>query len=95
MLFRSDLTVRYILATDPGTPRFGAVRDIHDTTEMHDQEGHTVRVRVQLEQKDIPADPRPGASATAEVRCGWRPIGYVYLHEFMEWVQSKVFFTFF
>ena len=22
-------------------------------------------------------------------------IGYVYLHEFMEWVQSKVFFTFF
>lgn len=92
---QDDLTVRYILATDPGTPRFGSVRDIHDTTEMHDQEGHSVRVRVQLDQKDIPADPRPGASATAEVRCGWRPIGYVYLHEFMEWVQSKVFFTFF
>lgn len=92
---QEDLTVRYILATDPGTPRFGSVRDIHDTTEMHDQEGHAVRVRVQLDQKDIPSDPRPGASATAEVRCGWRPIGYVYLHEFMEWVQSKVFFTFF
>ena len=92
---RPELDVCYILATDPGTKRYGTVRDIHDSTEMHDQEGHTVRMRVTLDQKDVPKDPRPGASATAEVRCGWRPIGYVYLHEFMEWVQAKVFFSFF
>lgn len=92
---KQDLDVSYILATDPGTKRFGTVKAIHDSTEMHDQEGHTVRVRVKLNQKDVPADPRPGASATAEVRCGWRPIGYVYLHEFIEWVQGKVFFSFF
>lgn len=92
---RPDLDVSYILATDPGVKRFGTVKEIHDTTEMHDQEGHTVRVRVKMNKTDVPVDPRPGASATAEVRCGWRPIGYVYLHEFMEWVQGKVFYSFF
>ena len=92
---KTDLDVCYILATDPGTRRKGKVKEIHDTTQMHEQEGHTVRIRVELEQKDVPTAPRPGASTTAEVQCGRASIGYVYLHEFIEFVQGKVLFNFF
>ena len=38
---------------------------------------------------------RPGASETAKVDCGTRPLGYVLLHDVFEFLQSRVFFRFF
>ena len=35
---------------------------------------------------------RPGASVTAKIDCGHRSLGYVWLHELFEFVQSRILF---
>ena len=38
---------------------------------------------------------RQGAAVTAKVYCGKRPLGYVLLHDVIEFIQSRVLFRFF
>jgi len=87
----SDLEVAYILATDPNQSRSGTVRHIERITQMHEDEGHTVRILVDINKADI-KNPRPGSAVTGKVLCGRRAIGYCWFHEAMEWVQANVFF---
>ena len=35
---------------------------------------------------------RPGATATARIHCGRRPVGYVWFRGLLEWFQSRVLF---
>ena len=93
-LKKPDLEVSYILATDPGHEHRGTVKSIHETTQIHEQEGHTVRVKVSLDDKDLPGEMRPGASVVANVRAGRASIAYAKLHEAIEYVQ-KLWFTWF
>jgi multidrug efflux pump subunit AcrA (membrane-fusion protein) len=86
-----DLAVKYVLATDPGNERDGTVVDVEDITQMHDEEGHTVRIRVGISQSDI-TDPRPGTTVRGKVLCGRAAIGYTWFHEAIEWVQANVLF---
>jgi len=93
-LARADLDkleVSYILATDPKTTRTGGVKDVQRITQVHDDDGNTVRVRVEIDMSEI-RDPRPGASVTGKVLCGRRAIGYTWFHEAVEWAQANVFF---
>ncbi len=87
----SPLPVKYVLATDPGAERDGIVEGIENITQMHDEEGHTVRVRVKIKQSDI-VDPRPGTSVRGKILCGRRAVGYTWFHEAFEWVQANVLF---
>jgi hypothetical protein len=38
------------------------------------------------------AEPRPGATVVARIHCGRRALGYVWLHEVWEFIQSRVLF---
>ena len=90
-----QLPVTYILATDPGTKRVGMVREIQSTTHLHEEEGHTVQIRVDIDKRELQRDriePRPGATVIGEIHCGERPIGYVWFHEAIEWVQTHLLF---
>jgi hypothetical protein len=88
-----DLEVSYILATDPNSTRYGKVRHVERITQMHDEEGHTVRILVDLdESKNAIENKRPGAAVTGKLLCGRRSIGYCWFHEAIEWVQANVFF---
>ncbi|MDP7018418.1 MAG: HlyD family efflux transporter periplasmic adaptor subunit [Pirellulaceae bacterium] len=86
-----NLTVEYILATDPGTHRAGSIEKVHGSTQMHDSEGSTVRIKVEIEKDDIP-DRRPGATVTADVKCGTASFGYTWFYEVIEWVHANVLF---
>ena len=48
-------------------------------------------VRVAIDKEELPQR-RPGATVTAHVHCGKRPLGYVWLHEAIAFVQSKILF---
>jgi multidrug efflux pump subunit AcrA (membrane-fusion protein) len=88
-----DLKVSYILATDPKNSREGTVKHVERITQMHDEEGHTVRILVALDEGDAAvANKRPGAAVTGKVLCGRRSIGYCWFHEAIEWLQANVFF---
>jgi hypothetical protein len=79
------------MATEPGVRRHGKVRSIHPTTHIHEQEGQTVRIKIQLDDKDLPSDLRPGASVIANIEAGRASIAYAKLHEAIEYVQRLAF----
>lgn len=88
---KDDLDVKYILATNPGVELEGEVKSVHGATQMHEQEGSTVRIGVAIDKSDI-EELRPGASVTAAVKCGRAPLGYAWFHEVFEWVQAHLLF---
>jgi multidrug resistance efflux pump len=88
-----ELTVDYILATDPGTRHRGTVKEIHEQAEVRGEAGNTVLVRVTIdpsrhEKEELGA----GASVTARIACGTRPLGYVWFHDVLAFIQSQVLF---
>lgn len=89
-LEEEPLAVSYILATDPKTTRQGSVDEIQRITQMHEEDGNVVRVRVAIDEEL--KDPRPAASVTGKILCGRRAIGYAWFHEAIEWLQANVFF---
>ncbi|MBL9125498.1 MAG: HlyD family efflux transporter periplasmic adaptor subunit, partial [Planctomycetaceae bacterium] len=84
------LLVKYILMTDPGTERVGTVEEIHGAAEVRGEEGNTILLRVKIQQEDVPSYSRPGAAVTARIDCGRKPIGYVWFHDLIEFVQSRI-----
>jgi hypothetical protein len=94
--------VEFILATDPKEKFNGSINDddIHKLAEVRDDAGNTVLITV------VPDDQtslkvrlgedalRPGASVSAKVYCGKRPLGFVLLHDAFAWVRQNVFFRF-
>ena len=88
-----DLEVDYILATDPGTRHTGTVREIHEQAEVRGEQGNTVLVRVTIdpdrhEKEELGA----GASVTARINCGRRPLGYVIFHDLLAFIQQQILF---
>lgn len=94
------LPVTYILATDPGTKLHGTVKEIQRIAEVRGEEGNTVLIKVAIDRNDIdhngkdPSNLRPGASVSAKVRCGRRSLGYVWFHDVLAFIQSRILFRF-
>jgi len=92
--------VEFILATDPKEKFNGSVSEIHELAEVRDDAGNTVLIKVKpddpeaLEERLGEDALRPGASVSAKVYCGKRPLGFVLLHDAFAWVRQNVFFRF-
>ena len=88
-----ELEVDYILATDPGTRHVGTVREIHEQAEVRGEQGNTVLLRITIdpsrhEKEELGA----GASVTARINCGKRPLGYVIFHDLVAFIQQHILF---
>jgi multidrug efflux pump subunit AcrA (membrane-fusion protein) len=92
-----DLAVRYRLSSDDREEHHGRIAEISRTADV-DSQGTaptpTVRVTVALDEHNSShaarSELRPGVSARAQIECGRRPLGYVWLHDVwdaaMEWL---------
>jgi hypothetical protein len=89
---KPDLNVDYIMAGDPGHTLRGTVREIQEKAEVQGEEGNTVLVRVKINKDELGIEPQRGAGASAKVDCGKRSLGYVWFHDVIEFVQSKILF---
>lgn len=92
--------VTYILATEPSVTHVGKIQEIHHSAEVRGDEGNTVLIKVELDKDEMEqlraeSKLRPGATVTAKVYCGRRPLGYVLLHDVIDFVQSRILFRFF
>ncbi len=88
-----DLRVDYVLATDPGTRHTGSVKEIHEQAEVHGEEGNTVLVRVTIDpERHEKEELGAGASVTARIFCGKRSLGYVWFHDVLSFIQTRVLF---
>lgn len=97
---KEDLDVSYILALQPGTTRHGKIEEVDRSAEVRGDEGNTVMIRVKLDDTEMEQlrkeqKLRQGAAVTAKVHCGTRPLGYVLLHDLIEFIQSRVLFRYF
>ena len=85
------LPVTFMLATHPGQEFTGYVQEIGQVTDAVEGQDPSVVVRVAIDKVELP-ELRPGATVSARVKCGRRPLGYVWLHDVLEFVQSQVLF---
>ncbi len=85
------LPVTFMLATHPGREFTGHVKEVGQVADATDGQGPTVLVRVSIDKVELP-ELRPGATVSARVDCGRRSLGYVWLHDVFEVVQSQVLF---
>ena len=82
-----DLEVDFLLPSDPGRKYRGRVIEVAPTTEVNAKQESSVLVTVAFDKNSVPAL-RPGATAVAHVHCGRRSLGYVWLHDLYDYVQS-------
>ena len=87
-----QLEITYIAETDPTKLHKGTVRKTDPTAHLHEEHGHVVSLFVNIDKTEL-NDPRTGASVTAKVHCGRRPVGYVLLHDLFEFVDSRIIFN--
>lgn len=88
------LPVKYILASNPSVQLQGTLDEVHLTAEVRGQDGATINMKVKINKEDI-ENPNIGATVTANVYCGRRPIGYVWLHDAIAFFYSKIWFRWF
>jgi hypothetical protein len=95
---KPDLDVEYILFTDSGNKREGAVKEVHLSAEVTGEKQSSVLIKVHVEadqlRQELP-ELRQGAMVRAKVCCGKRAIGYVWLHDAIAYLQSRIFFRWF
>ena len=88
-----SLEAKYILKAAPKNQLKGtlAPAGIHDAAHLHDVHGQSVRLRIDVTEADLD-DPQVGTEVTVKVKCGKRPVGYVWFHELVEFIQSTLLF---
>ena len=90
-----DLNVIFHLASDPATEFAGQVKEIHAAADIYEEDGNAVKVVVKIDKRDISEVLlRPATQLKAKIHCGERPIGYVWLHDLIAWIQTNVLFWF-
>ncbi|MCE9607588.1 MAG: efflux RND transporter periplasmic adaptor subunit [Planctomycetia bacterium] len=85
------LEVRYRLAAAPAQEYRATIREVHLAAEVRGEKGNTVLVRAALPPENLPPQ-RPGAAAATKIYCGRRSVGYVWLHDAVDYLRTKVLF---
>ena len=87
------LAVAFQLKSNPGDEFEGHVVEVRRVADTRSGGETTVRIRVGIDKDQLP-ELRPGVTATAKVDCGRRSIGYVWFHDVISFVQTKILFWF-
>lgn len=90
---KPELDVSFVLATDPKQTFHGMVTKVAPDARTHGEDGPTVLVTVEIERNSIPGKQlHPGATVIPHIHCGERAIGFVWFHELIFTLRTKVFF---
>ena len=89
---KQELDVDYILATDPRNRLNGSVRYVDPVSRVHDEAGHSVLIRVDIDEEKLGSELRPGAKVHARLNSGPCTYGYRWFHEAIAWVQTNLLF---
>jgi hypothetical protein len=87
-----SLPVTYHLATQPGSNYEGEIVDVHESAEVHGEEGSIVLVKVKIDKQQHSDLLRPGANVKARVYCGRSSVGYWLFHDAIGFIESRVMF---
>ena len=85
------LDVEFLLPAEPGQTYRGWVQDVSLSSDIDDNAKSHVRVVVAVDRSQMP-QPRPGATALPRIRCGPRSLGYVWLHDLIDAIRTRLLF---
>jgi multidrug efflux pump subunit AcrA (membrane-fusion protein) len=83
--------VSFRLAMDPDHTFDAQVRDVALNTDVLENAGPQVLVTADVDRDALPRL-RPGASVLANIHCGRRSIGFVWLHDLWDAARTRLFF---
>jgi hypothetical protein len=90
---KPKLDVSFVLATNPEVTFKGTVLSIAEETRHHEQDGPTVLVTVAIDRESIPVGQlRMGATVIPHIHCGERSIGFVWFHEVIHAIKTRLLF---
>lgn len=86
---RPELAVSFQLSNDPGVIHLGKIKSVAAAADFSQQGPSFVRVVVAIDDPStIPL--RPGTTVTARIHCGRRAVGYVWFHDLIDAVRSRL-----
>jgi hypothetical protein len=85
------LPVAFLLSSHPSQSFAGRVVEVQRTAQTQGPQGATVLVRVAIDKKQLP-DLRSETTVAARINCGRKAIGFVWFHDLLETIQTKVLF---
>ena len=88
------LAVTFILASDPGKKLHGTLAEFEQRTNATSESGQYVRLNVDIDSADVEFQ-QPGTKVQAKINCGERSTLYVWTHDVLEFVQSRILFRIF
>jgi biotin carboxyl carrier protein len=86
-----ELDVDFLLASDPSRSYRGKVRHVAEATTLDDQLGVSVMLTIAIEPNQI-TDPHAGTTVIPRIHCGRESLGYVWLHDLIDAVRSRLLF---
>jgi multidrug efflux pump subunit AcrA (membrane-fusion protein) len=87
----ADLRVEFLLGADATTTHWGRIRSISQQAESVAGAPPTITATALLDES-LSVESLAGASVAAKIHCGRRSIAYVWLHDLVDAVRSKLFF---
>lgn len=87
-----DLDVTFVLSTDPSKSFRGKVINVARATEVDQEKGQTVLIKVKIESEVDKSLLRARAQVIGKIHCGRRSLGYVWFHQIGEFFQKNVWF---
>ena len=88
---KPNLDVDFLLASDPSRSYRGTIRDVAATTNLDDQIGISVMVTVAIDSSQL-SNPHSGTTAITRIHCGRQSIGYVWLHDMIDAIRTRLLF---
>jgi multidrug efflux pump subunit AcrA (membrane-fusion protein) len=85
------LKVTFVLSSYAGQTFEGRLTEIDRVTTARDDEGNSVRIRAAIDRNQLP-ELRSDATVVARIHCGEQPLGYVWFHDLIDTVRTKVLF---
>ncbi len=86
-----DLPVTFLLATNPGITYEGRIERLGLTATSDEIYGSNVPVFVAIDRRQL-SDTRPGATVIGKIHCGRRSIGFVWFHDLISVIRSRLLF---
>lgn len=87
----AELEVDFNLVSEPGQTYRGQIREISLSSELDEALRSYVRVVVAIDSNQV-QHLRSGAAVSAKIRCGSKPIGYVWLRDLIDAIRSRILF---
>jgi hypothetical protein len=88
---RPGLDVEFLLAADPGHSYRGTIRDVAQVAQADDQLVSSVFVTIATDRQQF-ANVHAGTTAIPRIHCGRQALGYVWLHDLLDAIRTRVLF---